>query len=190
MGAIPNKKFGLLLALLAVLFCNQLSAQIRPPTWPDVPLPEGLIRNILLDNCTSCHGIDDYAFFALDSEDWEQLLADKHVGDNQVVISNEEKSLLLNYLSSNFGADSIPFPRDYVPPEITEFFNNADARIFMEVRCISCHTLDTVMSTRRSPEGWRVSLVSERERGAQLNDEELERLAEWLGRARGINLFE
>jgi len=47
-----------------------------------------------------------------------------------------------------------------------------------------------VFNTRRSPEGWRVLLVSERERGAQLNDEELERLAEWLGRARGINLFE
>ena len=77
-----------------------------------------------------------------------------------------------------------------MPPEITEFFNNADARIFMEVRCISCHSLDPIMSTRRSPEGWRVLLVSERERGAKLNDEELERLAEWLGRARGINLFE
>jgi hypothetical protein len=190
MGVNPFKKFGLLLAVLAVLFCNQLVAQIRPPTWPDVPLPEGTIRNILLDNCTSCHGIDDYAFFALDSAEWESLLAEKHVGDSRIETSDEEKAILLQYLSSNFGSDSIPFPRDYVPPEITEFFNNADARIFMEVRCISCHSLDPIMSNRRSPEGWRVLLVNERERGAKLNDEELERLAEWLGRARGINLFE
>ena len=117
MGVSPNKNFGLLLALLAVLFCNQLAAQIRPPTWPDVPLPEGPIRNILLDNCTSCHGIDDYAFFALDSQGWEDLLAEKHAGDSQVVTTNEEKAILLQYLSSNFGQDSIPFPRDYVPPE-------------------------------------------------------------------------
>ncbi len=190
MGDSSNKNFGLMLVLLALLFCNQLVAQIRPPTWPDVPLPEGPIRNILLDNCTSCHGIDDYAFFALDSAEWEAMLAEKHEGDSQVTISSEEKAVLISYLSSNFGPDSIPFPRDYVPPEITEFFNNADARIFMEVRCISCHSLDPIMSSRRSPEGWRVLLVSERERGAQLNDEELERLAEWLGRARGINLFE
>jgi hypothetical protein len=35
-----------------------------------------------------------------------------------------------------------------------------------------------------------VALVNERERGAELNDEELERLTEWLGRVRGVNLFE
>jgi hypothetical protein len=77
-----------------------------------------------------------------------------------------------------------------VPPEIDKFFTDADARIFMEVRCISCHSLDSVFNTRLSEEGWRVALVNERERGAELNDEELERLTEWLGRVRGVNLFE
>lgn len=176
--------------LLASLMCGQLAAQIRPPTWPDVPLPGGPVRNIILDNCTACHGIDDYAFYAFDLEGWSQLLAEKHTGNNKTDISDQDKAVLLDYLVANFGPDSIPFPRNYVAPEITEFFTNADARIFMEVRCISCHTLDPVYENRFSEEGWRVLLVSERERGANLNDEEIERLAEWLGRARGVNLFE
>lgn len=176
---------------LALVFCSALSqGQIRPPTWPDVPLPEGPIRNVLLDNCTSCHGIDDYAFYALEREGWEELLAEKHTGVNSVDITDKDKQVLMAYLVSNFGPGSVPFPRDYVAPEITEFFTNADARIFMEVRCTGCHSLDPIFSTRHSEEGWRVLLVSERERGAQLDDEELERLTEWLGRARGINLFE
>jgi len=180
----------LLAATVLLLLCGQGFAQIRPPTWPDVPLPGGPVRNVILDNCTACHGIDDYAFYALDQEGWEALLAEKHQGEFSIDLSGKDEGLLLDYLLATFGPDSIPFPRDYVPPEITEFFTNADARIFMEVRCISCHSLDPIFNTRNSPEGWRVLLVSERERGARLNDEELEKLAEWLGRARGINLFE
>jgi len=177
--------------ILAILLCTQVSGQIRrPPTWPDISLPGGPVRDVILNNCTSCHGIDDYAFYALDRDGWEGLLAEKHTGKNSVSLVDTEKSLLLDFLVETLGPESIPFPRDYVPPEIDEFFTSADARIFMEVRCTSCHTLDPVFNTRLSPERWRVLLVGERERGAQLNDEELERLTEWLGRVRGVNLFE
>ena len=179
---------GTLAMLLAV---GAVSAQIRrPPTWPDIPLPGGEVRNVILDNCTACHGIDDYAFYALDRHGWDSLIDDKHQGDYATGISTADRAVLLDYLVGNFGPESIPFPRDYVPPEIDDFFTNADARIFMEVRCTACHTLDPIYSIRRSEEGWRVALVNERERGAQLNDEELEKLTEWLGRARGVNLFE
>ncbi len=177
--------------VLLIAACSLASAQIRrPPTWPDIPLPGGPVREVILDNCTQCHGIDDYAFYAFDRAGWKDLLDTKHQGDFATDITPAEESELLDYLVGTFGPESIPFPRDYVPPEIDEFFTNADARIFMEVRCIACHTLDPVFSTRKSEEGWRVTLVNERERGAQLNDEELEKLTEWLGRARGVNLFE
>lgn len=181
----------LITALLFLLACDSALSQIRrPPTWPDIPLPGGPVRNIILDNCISCHGIDDYAFYALEREGWDALLAEKHHGEYTTGITDSDREILLDYLADKFGPESIPFPRDYVPPEIDEFFTNADARIFMEVRCNRCHSLDPVFSTRHNEEGWRVLLVNERERGAQLNDEELEKLTEWLGRARGVNLFE
>ena len=41
--------------------------------------------------------------------------------------------------------------------------------------------------TSESAEDWRVTLVDMRERGAQLADEELERLVEWLNRVWGTN---
>jgi len=177
--------------ILLIVLSDLATAQIRrPPTWPDIPLPGGPVRTVILDNCTACHGIDDYAFFAFDRDGWNQLLKEKHTGEFSVNLADTEQDLLLDYLADTFGPESIPFPRDYVPPEIDEFFTNADARIFMEVRCTDCHTLDPIFSTRLSEEGWRVALVQERERGANLNDEELERLTEWLARARGVNLFE
>jgi hypothetical protein len=177
--------------VMLMLVCGIATAQIRrPPTWPDIPLPGGPVRDVILDNCTQCHGIDDYAFYAFDRAGWKDLLDTKHQGDFASGITPADEAMLLDYLVGNFGPESIPFPRDYVPPDIDEFFTNADARIFMEVRCTACHTLDPIFSTRKSEEGWRVALVNERERGAELNDEELEKLTEWLGRARGVNLFE
>jgi hypothetical protein len=44
-----------------------------------------------------------------------------------------------------------------------------------------------VQNERNPEERWRVILVGMRERGAQLGDEELERLVEWLGRVWGTN---
>jgi hypothetical protein len=44
-----------------------------------------------------------------------------------------------------------------------------------------------VESKRNAEEAWRALLVDMRERGAQLSDDELEHLVEWLGRVWGTN---
>ena len=36
------------------------------PTRPQVVPPQGPVRQVIFKNCTSCHGIDDYAYNALD----------------------------------------------------------------------------------------------------------------------------
>ena len=86
---------------------------------------------------------------------------------------------------SKFGPDSKPFPRTYVPPEITTFFSDPEAYRLMNRACTKCHGMDRVQSARKAEEGWRVTLVDMRERGAQLSDEELERLVEWLDQSLG-----
>ena len=53
--------------------------------------------------------------------------------------------------------------------------------------CSSCHGIERVNNARFAPDRWRVVTVDMRERGARLDDEELERLVEWLGRVKGTN---
>ena len=48
-------------------------------------------------------------------------------------------------------------------------------------------TGDVVYHTPAAADDWRVTLVDMRERGAQVSDEELERLVEWLARVWGTN---
>ena len=57
----------------------------------------------------------------------------------------------------------------------------------MDRACTMCHPISRVEQSRFPEERWRVVMVDMRERGAKITDEELEQLAEWLGRVWGTN---
>jgi cytochrome c2 len=174
-------------AVLAMAWVVPLGAQLTPkPARPQVKPPTGAVRQIIFKNCTSCHGIDDYAFNSLDRAGWTALLGAKHK-DLKSLVADNDREVLLDWLSVRFGPDVKPFPRAYLPPEITTFFSDAEAEALITRACTRCHTVDRVNQARNSVDGWRVLAVGMRERGAQLSDEELEKLVEWLGRVKGTN---
>ena len=173
--------------LLAVAVAVPLGAQLGGrPTRPKVQRPDGAVWQVIRTKCIDCHGIDDYAFYAQDRAAWQKLIASKHK-PGEAVLSEADQSVLLDWLVSKFGPGTKPFPRTYIPPEITTFFSDPEAKRLMNRACTTCHGLDRVETTRNAEEAWRVTLVDMRERGAQLSDEELERLVEWLGRVWGTN---
>jgi len=173
--------------LWPVFLIMPLAAQVGGrPTRPKVQRPDGPAWQVLRTHCIDCHGIDDYAFYAQDRAAWQKLIASKHPS-GEAVLSEADQNILLDWLVSKFGPDTKPFPRTYVPPEITTFFSDPEARRLLNRACTTCHGLQQVESKRNPEEGWRVLLVDMRERGAKLSDEELERLVEWLARVWGTN---
>jgi hypothetical protein len=171
--------------LLTAVMAIPVSAQ-RGAARPQVTPPEGPVWQVLRKNCSGCHGIDDNAFHALDRAGWQALLEAKHK-DRKVVVSGKDHELVLDWLVSKFGPTARPFPRSYVPPEITTFLTDLEGTRLLDRACASCHDLQVVNRARFAADRWRVILVTMRERGAVLADEELERLVEWLGRTKGIN---
>lgn len=163
-----------------------VGAQLGRATRPQVVPPQGPARQAIFTYCTSCHGIDDYAYNALDRAAWDALLTSKH-RSLDVPLPTPARAILLDWLAERFGPTSKPFPRAYVAPEVTTFFSDAEAETLVKRACTSCHPVDRVNNARFSPERWRVVTVDMRERGARLEDEELERLVEWLGRVKGTN---
>jgi mono/diheme cytochrome c family protein len=162
------------------------SAQLRHTTRPKVERPDGPVWEVIRKHCSACHGIDDYAFFALDRAGWQKLIADKHKS-GEADLSDQDRNLLLDWLVSKFGPGTKPFPRTYIPPEITTFFSDPEAIRLLNRACTTCHGLERVQGARKPADDWRVTLVAMRERGAQLSDQELEQLVEWLGRVWGTN---
>ncbi len=170
-----------------VLLCLPLLAQVGGrATRPKIQRPDGPVWDVIRANCTSCHGIDDYAFHALDKAGWDKLIAEEH-RSTPINLSAADRALLTDWLVEKFGPASKPFPRTYIPPEIKTFFSDPEADRLMNRACTKCHGIDRVQGARKAEEGWRVTLVDMRERGAQLSDEELERLTEWLARVWGTN---
>lgn len=170
----------------AVLFLSlPLSAQ-RKPARPQVLRPDGPAWDVIRDNCTACHGIDDYAFFALDKAGWQKLIKAKHKGLD-VNLSDADRETLVTWLVSKFGPETKPFPRTYIPQEITEFFSDPEANRLIDRACASCHARDRVDKSRNAEERWRAIILDMRERGAEVSDQEVEQLVEWLGRVRGTN---
>lgn len=174
-------------AAVAGAMVTQAVAQIgRRPARPQVDRPDGPVWQVIRANCTACHGIDDYAFYSLDRAGWEDLIAGKHP-DGSADLAPADQNLLLDYLVEEFGPDSKAFPREYIPPEITEFFSDPEAFRLLDRACSTCHSSDRIDDVRYPLERWRAVAVDMRERGAVLSDEELEQLVEWLGRVRGTN---
>jgi cytochrome c2 len=165
---------------------SPVSAQLGRTTRPQVTPPQGAPRQVIFKYCTTCHGIDDYAYNALDRAGWDAHLTVKH-RDVEAPLPEKERAILLDWLAERFGPTTKPFPRAYVAPEVTTFFSDAEGESLLKRACTSCHAIDRVNTARFSPERWRVVTLDMRERGARLEDTELERLVEWLGRTKGTN---
>src|SRR5205823_4879046 len=107
---------------LAASIATPATAQIgRGAARPKVDRPDGPVWQVIRKNCTQCHGIDDYAFFALDKAGWQSLLETKHkspLAEGTPVLSDQDRNTLVDWLVAKFGPTSTPFPRSYVPPEI------------------------------------------------------------------------
>jgi mono/diheme cytochrome c family protein len=177
----------LIAGVVAFASAATLSAQLAGrATRPQVVPPQGEVRKVLFTYCTSCHGIDDYAYNALDRAGWDAHLTRKHQGLD-VPLPADRRAVLLDWLAMRFGPSSKPFPRAYVAQEVTTFFTDAEGEALLKRACTSCHGIDRVNGARFAPDRWRVVTVDMRERGAKLEDAELERLVEWLGRVKGTN---
>lgn len=187
-------------AFAAVVLASTASAQLRAPDRARVLPPEGPARDVLRNNCVSCHGIDEYGFYSLSRAGWEQLIAEKHTGTAAVSIAGGDRDILLDYLADRFGEDDIALPRSYQYQE-SESFSDADGRVFMEAYCAGCHShgLTVAFDRQDTVEGWREVLRRERDRGTaatpddfarrwpgRFSDEMLEKAAQWLGKVRGM----
>jgi hypothetical protein len=196
-----NWRFGKPAMWLAVVgmvaLATPLAAQRRRPNRPPpVDLPRGPVRQVILRNCTACHGIDDYAFFALDRAGWQSLLETKHKSGG-AVLSDQDRNTLLDYLAAKFGPNSKPFkpPQGQGRPAAVvnndEVVGTASADIatrkILDTACNTCHTLDQVYAARYSENKWREIVSDMRSKGAKVSDGDVDALVEYFARTQATN---
>jgi hypothetical protein len=98
-----NHALWLVATILAIVATTPVAAQFgNKPTRPQVKPPDGAVRKVIFKNCTSCHGIDDYAYNALDRGAWNALLETKHTNFPSM-IADADRAVLLDWLAVRFG---------------------------------------------------------------------------------------
>ena len=158
---------------------------------PLVDLPRGAVRQVILDSCTACHGIDDYAYYAMDRDGWQKLV--ESMKEKGAVISDENRSILLDWLVSKFGPDSKPFPRVRADGPILNFgggdtaARDVAAKRVLDSVCRTCHTLERVEVAKYNQQKWREIVADMKNKGAQLDDADVAPLADYLAKTYGPN---
>ena len=188
-GRLGTPALGLMVIVMMTGYAVPGAAQFnnaRVPR-PEVKLPVGPVRDVILQNCTACHGIDDYAYNALDRAGWRALVEAK--AETGTVLSDDDRSILLDWLVAEFGPASTPFPRDYVITAVDSslFTDDAAAGNYLATTCGACHSLDRVDTAGFSGTRWQAIVADMKGRGATVADENVEDLVAYLTRTRGAN---
>ncbi len=163
----------------------------RRPDRPVVVLPDGPVRSVILKDCTQCHGIDEYGYYAMDRAHWDRLIERMKTAKSGIVagtnISDQDKEVLLDWLVDNYGPETEPFFRVYVPRPVTDAntLSAAQGQAALEAHCTECHGLDDFAGIRLDETGWRTRLVNEIARGSTLLIQDADPFIEWLARTRG-----
>jgi len=172
--------------ILAVLVMPVAAQNRRAQGRPVVDLPRGAVRRVILDSCTACHGIDDYAYYAMDRAGWQKIIDSmKAKGAN---ISDDNQSILLDWLSTKFGPDTKPFPRAKAAgPALANFAGDQAAkdvvaRQLVQSVCSTCHTLERVETSRFTEDKWGDVVTDMKSKGARIEDADIAPLAAFLTR--------
>ena len=175
--------------IVAVLVMPVAAQNRRGRNRPIVDLPRGPVRQVILDNCTACHGIDDYAYYAMDRAGWQKLI--ETMKEKGAVISDGDRSILLDWLVTKFGPDSKPFPKVRAEGPVLNFgggdtaARDAAAKRLLDSVCKTCHTLERVEVARLTQEKWRDIVIEMKTKGAQLDDADVAPLADYLTKTYG-----
>jgi cytochrome c5 len=169
----------------------QFSANRRPPR-PNVTLPDGPVRKIVLDSCSACHGIDEYGYYAMSRDAWHALIERMKTARSGLVdgavISDANREILLDWLVANFGPEATPFEREYVVREVTDETRLTDAKAaaLLDRACKSCHSpIEPALGAALDAAGWRSTLTGKIARGAPLLIDEVDPLVDWLLKRHG-----
>jgi cytochrome c5 len=180
--------YGVVLSTAAVLVMPAAAQNRRAQGRPVVDLPRGPVRQVILDSCTACHGIDDYAFFAMDRAGWQKMI--DGMKTKGASISDDNEAILLDWLSTKFGPDTKPFPRKATGPALANFSGDQAARDgvarqLVQSVCSTCHTLERVETSKFTDEKWREVVTDMKTKGARIEDADVAPLASFLTKTYG-----
>jgi cytochrome c5 len=157
----------------AIALSGERVAALRVPDVPliaqELPSGEGVVTVRAI--CTTCHGPELIAQQRLSRAGWSREI-DK-MAEWGAGVTPGERDVLLKYLTSSFGTESIE------PPA-----NATTGAALLQARCRTCHDFTLIEQQRLDAAGWERELDKMIGWGAVLSDSEKVAVIDHLARRR------
>lgn len=182
-GRCAGVPFYLSLCLGFLLCVHARAQEERMP-----PVPEGEGKQLFVTVCSQCHTLKSTLILRDGQQGWERTV------DRMVLygaqLSPSEANTLTHYLVTQLGPGS---PRPESAPARSGSPHGGRANTsrvitlpdgpgkdLVATRCALCHTLETVVSVKRSRADWEATIVDMQERGMKTTPDEMREIIAYL----------
>jgi cytochrome c5 len=177
---------------------NATPAAENPPAPASPPkpvdLPDGDGKAIATISCQKCHKLTNLTNAHKSLEDWSDTV-NKMIGRGAEV-PEDKVDTLVNYLAKNFGPkDATAAPKgpaaanpvappaqSSVPPSEAAELPDGDGKPIAAASCLNCHKPTYLTNAHKSLEDWRETVGTMIGRGAEVPDDKVDTLVDYLAK--------
>jgi cytochrome c5 len=159
---------------------------------PVVELPDGDGKAITTEFCQDCHRLTNVAKARKASDEWHDTV--QTMMDRGARLPRDKFDVLVAYLSKNFGPKT-EVAQDAAPPAAAPLAAAApsqpkpqielpegDGKAIAMENCEACHKLTNLTKAHKSLEDWRDTLQTMMDRGANVPQDKLDTLLQYLAK--------
>ena len=128
-----------------------------------VSMPGGVGRDLVSNKCVSCHALSTALVKRASEDEWEETVT-RMVSTYMAPINDSDKSVILDYLSANFGEDSTYNPGQQMLAE----------------QCFRCHGNGMWIDLKTDRTGWLSVLYRMVGRGGKWTPDQINAMADYL----------
>jgi cytochrome c5 len=181
---------------------NQDASQgAAPPAASSQPnlveMPDGDGKAIAVASCQTCHKLTNLTRAHKSVDDWRNTVRTEM--DRGANVPQDKVETLVQYLAKNFGpksdtpapdaqaASSPSAPSADVPPSAQAQAKpvelpDGDGKEIALASCQLCHKLTNLIRAHKSPDEWRETVQTMMDRGAQVPEDKVEMLLQYLAK--------
>jgi hypothetical protein len=128
-------------------------------------LPEGQGKDLVSNKCMSCHALSTVIVKRASHDVWDETV-NKMVSEFKAPIHDNDKTVIVNYLATNFGADSSITPGQEMLAE----------------QCFRCHGDGMWKDLKTDRSGWLSVIYRMVGRGGKWTPDQINVLADYLSK--------
>lgn len=147
-------------------------------------MPDGPGRSLVATQCAGCHALDVVLSRRATAEEW-QTTVQKMIGLGAAITAQDAAAIAV-YLGQHYGPGAPRATAAAAPQSAASALPDGPGKDVLMRRCFQCHQMSMWSALRQDRKAWESVIYRMIGRGALWTDEEINAMADYLARMRGL----